>query len=393
MYINRFIDVFEKTIAKSMFLFGPRQTGKSSLVRHSLPKEAVTFNLLDHAVFLKLSADPTLLRQQLLKNHNDAVNRLVVVDEIQKLPVLLDEVHLLIEEHGFRFILTGSSARKLRRAGVNLLGGRARNQYLHPLTFIELGSEKFDLSKALNRGLIPSHYFSDRARSDLRTYAGSYLETEIATEAAVRNIESFSRFLQVAAMCNGQILNQTTIASDAKVARKTIAEYIEILTDTLLAYELPAWNKSQKRKALETSKLYFFDVGVARAIQDLPAVKEKSADFGDAFEQYIFHELKTYIDYVNPGATLHYWRSTTGFEVDFILDNQIAIEVKAKNQVSTKDLKGLRALAEENAMKVYLVVSMESTARKTDDGILILPWREFLTSLWNDVFIKTPDEF
>ncbi|MCX6126894.1 MAG: DUF4143 domain-containing protein, partial [Proteobacteria bacterium] len=239
----------------------------------------------------------------------------------------------------------------------------------------------------------PSHYFSNHARSDLRTYAGSYLETEIATEAVVRNIESFSRFLQVAAMCNGQILNQTTIASDAKVARKTIAEYIEILTDTHLAYELPAWNKSQKRKALETSKLYFFDVGVARAIQDLPAVREKSADFGDAFEQYIFHELKTYIDYVNPGATLHYWRSTTGFEVDFILDNQIAIEVKGKNQVSNKDLKGLRALAEEMAMKVYIVVSMETTARKTDDGILIIPWRDFLTALWEDVYIQTPGEF
>ncbi len=213
------------------------------------------------------------------------------------------------------------------------MGGRAREQFLHPFTFIELGSERFDLLKALNRGLIPAHYFSDRARADLRSYAGTYLESEIATEAIVRNIESFSRFLYVAASCNGQIINQTAIASDAKVSRKTIAEYIKILTDTLIAYELPAWAKSKKRKALETSKLYFFDVGVARAIQDLPPVKEKSADFGEAFEQYIFHELKCYVDYKNPDVTLHYWRSTTGFEVDFILDNEIAIEVKAENNL------------------------------------------------------------
>jgi len=387
MFIHRRVNLPTLVSKKSLFFFGPRQTGKSSLIAQSLPSETPLFNLLDHELFLELSANPSLMRQR-LKSLKGAGGSLVVIDEIQKLPVLLDEVQLLIETHGYRFIMTGSSARKLRRGGTNLLGGRARELRLHPLTYGELGENHFDLIKALNRGLIPSVYFSDNPRADLRSYAGSYLDQEIASEASVRNIESFSRFLLVAAMCNGQITNHTTIGSDAKVARKTVAEYFEILRDTLIGHELPAWTKSKKRKATGTSKFYFFDVGVARSICDLPPVKEKSPDFGETFEHFIFHELRTYIDYEEAGLPLAYWRSTSGFEVDFILADEVAVEVKGKSQIGDRDLRGLRALAEERCLNRYIVVSMEDHSRITEDGIEILPWRDFLNLLWTGKLIK-----
>lgn len=393
MYINRILDIDLLLKDKSMFLFGPRQTGKSTLIRNSGVESVLTFNLLDQALYFELTSEPAVFRQQILHAAKSKKTSLVIVDEIQRLPGLLNEIQLLIEEHGIKFLLTGSSPRKLRRAGVNLLGGRARQQFLHPLTYRELGPDRFDLMRALNRGLIPSHYFSLQPRLDLRTYAGVYLETEIANEAFVRNIESFSRFLLIAAMSNGQIINQSTIASDAKVPRKVVAEYIGILKDTLIAYELEAWSKSTKRKALESSKLYFFDVGVARAIRDLPAVKEKSPDFGDAFEQYIFHELRTYVDYVSPWTSLNYWRSTSGFEVDFILGDEVAIEVKGKKSVSEKDLRGLRALAEEGDFRHKIVVCLEPKPRETDDGIEILPWQNFLESLWASKYLRDDSDF
>ncbi|MBI2996978.1 MAG: ATP-binding protein, partial [Deltaproteobacteria bacterium] len=239
-----------------------------------------------------LSRSPSRIAQEL-----SSQDRVVVIDEIQRLPILLNEVHRLIEEKGVRFLLTGSSARSLRRGGVNLLGGRARTQYLHPLTRRELGP-LFDLRRAVERGLLPSIYFSDDPRADLEAYAGSYLQQEIVAEGATRNIPAFSRFLRVAALCNGTIVNFTNVGNDAQVARTTVYEYSEILKDTLVLHELPAWKKSKKRKPLASSRFYFFDTGVVSALQGRE-FRPGTPEFGEAFETYVMHELTSYRDYVS----------------------------------------------------------------------------------------------
>lgn len=382
MYTPRALDLLSATATRSCFLFGPRQTGKSSLIRQTLPAATPIYNLLDHETWLSLNSNPSRMRQELLaRNLTEA---LVVVDEIQKLPQLLDEIHLLIEERGLRFLLTGSSARKLRRAGVNLLGGRARSRQLHPFSYRELGP-RFDLLTALNRGLLPFVYDSDQPGEDLRSYVGNYLKEEIAAEGLTRNVPAFARFLEVAAACNGKMLNKTEVANDAKVPRTTVIEYFEILKDTLIGCELPAWNRSRKRKAIETSKFFLFDGGVARAIQGLPLIQPKSPEFGEAFEHYLFHELKTYIDTFQPGAELHYWRSTANQEVDFILGGHTAIEVKATANVGRHDLRGLQALQEEALLKNYVLVCQEKTARKIG-SVWVLPWVDFLERLWGGGF-------
>lgn len=373
MYIERVLDLPSLLLKKSHFLFGPRQTGKTSLIRHSL-KGVRSYDLLDTSVYLALSQNPGRISQEL-----DPRDEIVVVDEIQRLPVLLNEIHRMIEERGIRFLLTGSSARKLRRGGVNLLGGRARTKYMHPLTYRELGNQ-FDLLKAIDRGLLPSIYLSDDPRADLQAYTGSYLQQEIVAEGTTRNIPAFSRFLKVAALCNGTVVNFTNVSNDAQVPRTTVYEYFEILKDTLLLHELPAWRKSKKRKPLASSKYYFFDVGVVATLQGRE-FRQGTPEFGEAFETYLMHELVSYSDYVS-GEPLSYWRSTSGFEVDFILGDHTAIEVKAKENLSTQDLKPLRALAEEKKLKRYLCVSLEPRRRNLEN-LTILPLREFLEALWS----------
>ncbi len=372
-YIERILDLPALIEKKSHFLFGPRQTGKTSLIRHTL-KGVRVYDLLDTSIYLALSQNPGRIGQELTTK-----DRLVVIDEIQRLPDLLNEVHRLIETRGIRFLLTGSSARKLRRGGVNLLGGRARTKYLHPLTYKELG-DKFDLARAMERGLLPSIYFSDDPWADLQAYAGSYLQEEILAEGATRNLPAFSRFLKVAALCNSQIVNFTNISNDAQVARTTVYEYFEILKDTLILYELPAWRKSKKRKPLASSKYYFFDVGVVSVLQGRK-FRPGTPEFGEAFETYLVHELINYSDYVS-GENLSYWRSTSGFEVDFIIGDHTAVEVKAKENLSVSDLKPLRALSEEKKLKRYLCVSLEPRRRRFED-VMVLPYKDFLEALWN----------
>lgn len=373
IYIRRTLSLPTLLEKKSFFLLGPRQTGKTSLIRHTL-KDAKVYDLLDTSLFLAMSQNPGLLAEELT-----AKDRFVVIDEIQRLPILLNEVHRLIEERGIRFLLTGSSARKLRSRGVNLLGGRARTKYLHPLTYMELG-QHFDLIRAIERGLLPSIYFSDDPRADLQAYAGSYLQQEIIAEGLTRNVPAFSRFLKVAALCNGTIVNFTNVANDAQVPRTTVYEYFEILKDTLVLHELPAWRRSVKRKPLASSKYYFFDIGVVSQLQGRE-FRPGTPEFGEAFETYIMHELRSYIDY-GSAEPLSYWRSTSGFEVDFILGDHTAIEVKAKENVSVQDLKSLRALAEEKKLKRYLCVSLSPRTRSVD-GVIVLPYRKFLDSLWS----------
>jgi len=361
---------------KSYFLLGPRQTGKSFLVRTTLEGVRV-YDLLDGPTYLALSRHPERIAQELTPR-----DRVVVIDEVQRLPHLLNEVHRLIEARRTRFLLTGSSARKLRGGGVNLLGGRARTQYLHPLTSRELG-DRFDLVRAAQRGLLPSIYFSDDARADLDAYAGTYLQQEIVAEGATRNVPAFSRFLKVAALCNGTIVNFTNVANDAQVARTTVYEYFEILKDTLVLHELPAWRKSIKRKPLSSSKYYFFDVGVVGTLQGR-RFQPGTPEFGEALETLVFHELVAHRDYVS-GEPLAYWRSTSGFEVDFVIGDHTAVEVKAKENVSPQDIKSLVALAEERSFRSLVCVCLEARPRKVGP-VSILPYAEFLRALWDGQF-------
>jgi uncharacterized protein len=378
MFIDRKLDLLSILKKKSCFLLGPRQTGKTSLISNTLAPYR-SYNLLKTDVYLKLNQSPQRLREEITDK-----DRIVIIDEVQKLPQLLDEIHNLIEERNIHFLLTGSSARKLRRGGVNLLGGRARTRRMHPFIFQEL-KDNFDLLKALDTGLIPSIYFSDSPYEDLEAYSGSYLKEEIAAEAAVRNVPAFSRFLTIAGLCNGQMINYANISRDAEVPKSTVQEYFQILRDTLMGDDLPAWNEFTKRKTVSTSKFYFFDIGVVRFLQNRKGLKEGSPEFGEAFEAYIYHEIKSYCDYKG-GMDLHYWRSKSGFEVDFILNGTTAIEVKGKKNITGHDQKGLRALKEEGMLKNYIIVSLEDVPRITN-GIHIKPWKNFLEELWQDTYI------
>jgi predicted AAA+ superfamily ATPase len=370
--VPRLLNLEELLRQKSHFLFGPRQTGKTFLARRML-KNARFYDLLDSSTYLALSQNPGRIAEEV-----SSLDRIVVIDEIQRIPGLLNEVHRLIEERGIRFLLTGSSARKLRRGGVNLLGGRARTRHLHPLTYRELKGG-FDLNRVIESGLLPSIYFSDNPGADLKAYAGAYLQQEIVAEGAARNIPAFSRFLGVAAFCNATIVNFTNVANDAQVARTTVYEYFDILKDTLLLHELPAWRQSKKRKPIASSKYYFFDVGILATLQGRE-FRPRTPEFGEAFETYLMHELICYRDYVSE-EPLSYWRSTSGFEVDFIIGDHTAIEIKAKQNLSPVDLKSLNALSEEKKLKRYLCVSMEPRRRRIGD-VIVLPYKEFLEELW-----------
>jgi predicted AAA+ superfamily ATPase len=367
---------------KSCFLLGPRQTGKSTLLRAQF-EGVPTWNLLDVGIFLQLSNDPTLIRRQL--RAIKPTPTVVVIDEIQKLPLLLNEVHLMIEEDHIKFILTGSSARALRRQGVNLLAGRARMTHLHPFVSAELGSD-FDLLKAMNRGLIPSIYLSDDYDQNLADYAGTFLKEEIMAEGLTRNLPAFSRFLEVAALCNGNMINFTNLASDAQVKRTTVVDWFDVLKDTLIAHELPAWTQSIKRKAIQTSKYYLFDMGVARHLAKAPEVTERSKSFGDAFEHFIFLELKAAQSY-SKIRELHYWRSASGFEVDFVANNSIAIEAKGKRNLDADDFKGLKAIGDEKQIKRRILVCMREQ-RENKHGIEVIPWQEFLQELWGSLIAE-----
>jgi predicted AAA+ superfamily ATPase len=376
LYVERALDLPALLARKSHFLLGPRQTGKSTLVRRQLPQARV-YDLLDSTVYLALSQRPGRLAEEMAPR-----DRLVVIDEVQRLPDILNEVHRLIEERGTRFLLTGSSARKLRRGGVNLLGGRARTRRLHPLSRRELAS-RFDLDRAIARGLLPSIYFSDEPDADLEAYAGTYLQQEVVAEGATRNAPAFSRFLRVAAACNATVVNFTAVASDAQVPRTTVYEYFDILRDTLLLHEVPAWTRSSSRKPLVSPKYYFFDVGVVSRLQGR-AVRRGTPEFGAAFETWLLHELVCHRDGAG-GPPITHWRSASGYEVDFVLGDHTAVEVTAKENVAPRELRGLEALAEERPIRRAVCVSLEPRPRRVG-AIRLLPYGEFLDALWSGEF-------
>ena len=378
MYIERKLDVASVLNKKSCFLFGPRQCGKSSLIKKTLP-DALVLDLLSVDIFTRLARNPNYLEEVCRDG------RPVVIDEIQKLPVLLDEVHRLIESKGIRFLLTGSSARKLRKGGVNLLGGRARVRNLHPFSASELG-EAFDLDRAINYGLVPGIWGSDAPDEDLAGYVSLYLEQEIMQEGATRNLPAFSRFLEIAALSSGEQINYQAISADAQIPRSTVQEYFKILKDTLLASEVPVWRKGRSRKTVETAKFYLFDTGVTRRLQGRGSLVKGTTEYGHAFESWVMHELAAYSDALKRDAEISYWRTRTGLEVDFVVNGEVAIESKTTHNVTRDDLKGLRAIADEGAFRHRILVSGEPLAREID-GIWILPWQEFISRLWSgDLF-------
>lgn len=380
---------FDSVIArKSLFLFGPRQTGKTSYIKNQLLKDMkaeLYWTLLDGRLRISLESDIGLLRQEVeVRNLHDC---LIVIDEIQKCPKLLDEVHYLIEERNIRFILTGSSARKLKNTGVNLLGGRATERHIHPFTYPEIGNHKnYNLPYIFDHGLLPSIFLSDDPVEELAAYTNTYLTEEIAAEGASRNLPAFSRFLMVAALTNAQILNYSNIANDCKVSVQTITQWYDILEKTLIGYRVEAYTKTVKRKAFASPKFYFFDVAVARFLRNIPVPSENTSEFGELVEQFLCMELKAWIDYRSPRSRLTYWRSTAMHEVDFCVDDCLAIEVKASRNLSEKQLKGLKALREEGIFKQFIVVCQEEHPRIVD-GISILPWRFFLEQLWSGSFL------
>ncbi len=378
---KRFLPLEKWVAHKSLFLFGPRQTGKSTLLRQTFP-EADYYDLLEADTFRELSARPETLRQAL-----NPRQKLVIIDEIQKLPSLLDEVQLLLDRNkSLRVILTGSSARKLRRAGTNLLAGRAWTAHLYPLTTPEL--EKPRLLDRFNRGSLPGIIDSPEYKEDLKAYVGTYLHEEIRAEGLTRSIEGFSRFLEVAGLANGQQINFTNIGNDAAVPPRTIREHYQILEDTLVGYALPAYQKTLKRKPVVTAKFFFFDLGVAGTLGRWGTIEEGSEMAGRALEHLIFLELKCFLDYHRIDLPLTYWRSLSQFEVDFVVGDKIAIEVKSKTRVSPGELKGLIAFSEDVALKKRIVVCRESRPRCTDEGIDIIPIEKFLDLLWNGEIIS-----
>lgn len=380
-FIPRCLELERLLGRRSVFLFGPRQTGKSTYVQRQLTGTVtLSFSLLDQGLFTSVLADPTRIRREI--ETRDLRDTVICIDEIQKCPALMDEVHLMVEERGIRFLLTGSSARALKRKGVNMLGGRGSDRVMHPFSWFELG-ERFSLDRAINHGLLPPHYLSDDPDEGLASYVDRYLTEEIAAEGLARSLPRFARFLQTAATTNARMLNYSNVARDAQVPRQTVVEWYQVLRDTLIAFELPAWSRTVKRKAIETAKFYFFDTGVVRALRRLPPVSEASADFGEFFEHYVFLELRAWIDYRRPRTPLAYWRSRSGYEVDFILDDRIAIEAKATRLVQRKHLRNLRALAEEGLVERRIVVCREDRPR-IEDGIHIWPLEYFLAALWDD---------
>jgi len=380
LYLPRIIrEKVERTLQeKSVLLLGPRQTGKSSLLRHELQPDKVV-NLLDQSTFLTLTRRLSSLRESL-----KPTDKFIVIDEIQKLPQLMDEIHLMIEEQGRRFLLTGSSARKLRRSYTKLMGGRTRSIYMHPLVSAELG-DSFDLTKILSHGTLPSVYLSKNPYAELIDYVGDYLQQEILAEAVTRGVDQYSRFLTQIAARTTQILNIEKLAADAQVSPSTTRRYLEILQDTMIAEQLECWSGSRKHKAISSTKLVFFDVGVVNALLEIDSYNPLNPNAGWQLEQFIGQELLAYRDYSAHQVKVNFWRSVDRHEVDYILNDRIAIEVKHTNQVTERDLKGLKAISDSHKWKRKIVISQDTEPRYIDD-VEVLPVRVFLKMLWDNQF-------
>jgi predicted AAA+ superfamily ATPase len=378
---------------QSAFLWGARKTGKSTFLREAFPG-SVCFDFLRTDLLIAFTTRPALLREQLLAKPPSSLVLPVILDEVQKVPALLDEVHGLIEGHGLRFVLCGSSARKLKRGRANLLGGRAWRYEMLPLVSAEFpgaaeGEEGMDLLRALNNGLIPSHYLSANPRKSLDAYVRDYLKEEVFDEGLTRNMPAFSRFFEALGYCHGELINHANISRDCGVDAKTVKEYFQILCDTLLGRFVLPYKKRQERQVISKApKFYLFDVGVAGAVAKRRIVEPRGDLFGKAFEHLVFMELVAHASYSELAYEIHFWRTKGGAEVDFVLGGgEVAIEVKGTSRVDDRDLRSLRLFGETHRPRSSIVVCNES-AERVVDGIRVVPWRSFFQELWEGRIIS-----
>ena len=374
--INRILNL-DNIHNDSTFVWGARQVGKTTLIKKAYP-DATYYDLLQAKDFERLLRNPSLLSEDLATLNNGDT---VVIDEVQKIPQLLDEVHSLIFSKNIRFILSGSSPRKLKRHGANLLGGRALKEILYPLVSAEIPD--FDIYKAIRHGMLPRHYLISDPWKRLGAYIGVYLNEEIREEALTRQLKNFSRFMEIAAFSNGEILVYKNIAQDCGIDYRTVKDYFEILVDTLVGYLIPSFTHTQKRRSIQAPKFYYFDVGIANYLRNRRDIQLGSIDFGHAFEHFIIQELIAYLGYNEKSEQLSYWRTTSGYEVDAIIGNgRIAIEIKATEEIQPRHLKGLKAFQEEFPDCRLITVSFDLRPRVTH-GVEVYPATDFLKKLWN----------
>ena len=372
---HRIFDI-ENRLDEAMFLFGGRQTGKSTLLKERFPK-AVYIDLLKSDVRNRFKQHPEEFRESLLRYPPET---LVIVDEIQKVPDLLDEVHWLMVEKGLWFILSGSSARKIKKSGANNLGGRAIPETLFPLVSAEIPD--FDLERAVQNGMIPRHYMVANARNRMRAYIDLYLKEEIIEEALVQNVDEFVRFMEVAAIIDGEILNYENVASDCEVSANTVKAYYKILVDTLLGFEVPAYRKVIKRKLYKSPRFYYFDVGIANHLTKRYHLAPKTPEYGHAFEHLIMQEIVAYLGYTNSDEELTYWHTYENLEVDAVIgDARVAIEIKSKEHIDHDDKKGVTEFAKEHPDTKQILVSRDRISRRSGDVDLYYV-TDFFKALW-----------
>lgn len=364
---------------KSFFLFGPRSTGKTTLINETL-NNAKVIDLLNTKTYSSLIRNPNLL-QEIASDEK----QIIVIDEIQRIPELLNEVHRLIQSKKITFLLTGSSARKLKHGGANLLAGRAWEARLFPLTSKEINN--FDLLKVLNVGGIPDIYDSEDPDEELVAYVDTYLREEIKAEAVTRNVSAFVEFLDAIAISNGQEISYESFSKDLQISAGTLKNYLQILEDTLIGFRLKGYTKTKKRKAIQRAKHYLFDLGVTRFLSKQTKIITGSKAYGDAFEHFIILEIRAYLSYRRKRLEMCYWRTTSQMEVDLLIGDEVAIEIKATENPSANQLKGLLALKEENIFKKLFLVCNTEMERKKKDGIRIVSWSSFLDELWSDKIV------
>ncbi|MDP3790569.1 MAG: AAA family ATPase [Candidatus Omnitrophota bacterium] len=379
--IKRILDI-KLPRRQSAFLWGARKTGKTTYLKERFP-DSVVFDFLKSDLFLEISKHPSLLRERLLAKEKSELRGPVILDEVQKVPQALDEVHWLIENTDLSFILCGSSARKLKRGHANLLGGRAWRYELFPLVSREIG--KIDLLRALNHGLIPTHYLQndEDCKKSLKAYVQDYLREEVFAEGLTRNIPAFSRFFDAFGYSHGHITNYCNIARDCGVDSKTVKEYYRILEDTMLAVRIEPFKKRQSRKVItKASKYYMFDVGVSGYLTNRYLSEEKGEEFGKAFEHFMLMEILAYRSYVSKDFAINFWRTKTGLEVDFVLGSgEVAVEIKGSARVDKKDTSGLDAFISEYSPRRSIIACNEKDKRR-HGKIDVLPWEIFLQQLW-----------
>lgn len=382
-HLKRVYDL-EFPVGQSIFLMGARKTGKTTFLKNRFP-ESMYIDLLKSDIARKYSRNPEKLRHTLSMLSEEQRKHPVIIDEIQLIPELLNEIHWLIENANLYFILCGSSTKKLRAAGVNLLGGRAWTYYFFPLVYPEF--EEFDLVQVLERGAIPSHYLSPYYKNQLEGYIHNYLTMEIQHESFVRNLKAFQSFLEVAAFSNGELINYANIGREAGVDAKTIKSYFDILEDSLIGYRLLPFQERYKRENIfKSPKFYYFDVGLVNSLKRAASPLATATIDGHILESYIFQELKAYCSFYQPQKHLNFWRTFSGQEVDFVLNRNIAIEVKLSNNIHTNHFKGLISFAEEHQAKDLILVCNEDMPRLVEHKgykIKVLPVEDFLERLWN----------